>query len=97
MNESGIPIIAIDIPSGLMGEDNSQNDTDSIIKASFTLTLQFPKLSFFFAENEIFTGSWEVLPIGIHPGRDSQNRNGVALYRYGNGCFAEENKKEVLA
>ncbi len=67
MNNSGIPIIAIDIPSGLMGEDNSKNDGDSIIKASVTLTLQFPKLSFFFAENEIFTGKWEVLPIGIHP------------------------------
>lgn len=67
MNDSGIPIIAIDIPSGLMGEDNARNGRDSIIKANLTLTLQFPKLSFFFAENEIYTGKWEVLPIGIHP------------------------------
>jgi ADP-dependent NAD(P)H-hydrate dehydratase / NAD(P)H-hydrate epimerase len=68
MNNSGVPIVAIDIPSGLMGEDNSLNDKDSIIKADITLTLQFPKLSFFLAENEIFIGKWEVLPIGIHPG-----------------------------
>jgi NAD(P)H-hydrate epimerase len=67
MNEAGVQIIAIDIPSGLMGEDNALNDRDSIIKAEITLTLQFPKLSFFFAENEQFTGKWEVLPIGIHP------------------------------
>jgi ADP-dependent NAD(P)H-hydrate dehydratase / NAD(P)H-hydrate epimerase len=67
LNNSGVPIIAIDIPSGLMGEDNSLNDRSSIIKADFTLTLQFPKLSFLFSENEDFVGEWEVLPIGIHP------------------------------
>ncbi|KPK84643.1 MAG: hypothetical protein AMS27_09390 [Bacteroides sp. SM23_62_1] len=59
--------ISIDIPSGLFGEDNSKNKTENIIKATHTLTLQFPPLSFFFAENEEFTGSWAVLPIGLHP------------------------------
>lgn len=67
INDSGVTIISIDIPSGLMGEDNSQNDPASIIKADYTLTLQFPKLSFFFGENEPFVGVWEVLSIGIHP------------------------------
>jgi ADP-dependent NAD(P)H-hydrate dehydratase / NAD(P)H-hydrate epimerase len=67
MNDAGVRIIAIDIPSGLMGEDNRLNDTSSIIKADITLALQFPKLSFFFPENEPFVGEWEVLPIGIHP------------------------------
>jgi ADP-dependent NAD(P)H-hydrate dehydratase / NAD(P)H-hydrate epimerase len=67
LNYSGIPIISIDIPSGLMGEDNSGNDPDAIIHAAYTLTFQFPKLSFFFRENEKFTGNWEVLPIGLHP------------------------------
>ncbi|MCX6239135.1 MAG: NAD(P)H-hydrate dehydratase [Bacteroidia bacterium] len=67
LNHSGVPIIAIDIPSGLMGEDNQGNDPDAIIQASYTLTFQFPKLSFFFKENERFTGKWEVLPIGLHP------------------------------
>ncbi len=67
INNSGLKIIAIDIPSGLMGEDNSQNNYDSIIKADYTLTLQFPKLSFFFKENDPCVGKWEVLPIGLHP------------------------------
>ncbi|MEI6677961.1 MAG: NAD(P)H-hydrate dehydratase [Mariniphaga sp.] len=67
LNNSGIPIISIDLPSGLMGEDNCRNDLDSIIQASFTLTFQSPKLSLFFKENERFTGRWEVLPIGLHP------------------------------
>ncbi len=60
-------VVAVDIPSGLMGEDNSQNIPENIVRATFTLTLQFPKICFFFSENERFTGKWEVLPIGLHP------------------------------
>ncbi len=61
------PIISIDIPSGLFGEDNSKNCESNIILADHTLTFQFPKLSFLFAENEIFVGNWHVLDIGLHP------------------------------
>ncbi len=60
-------VVSIDIPSGLMGEDNVSNNPDTIIRADHTLTFQFPKISFLFAENEKFTGKWEVLPIGLHP------------------------------
>lgn len=67
LNHSGLPIISIDIPSGLMGEDNRKNNFKNIVQASYTLTFQFPKLSFFFKENEQFTGKWEVIPIGLHP------------------------------
>jgi|WetSurMetagenome_2_1015567.scaffolds.fasta_scaffold00001_421 ADP-dependent NAD(P)H-hydrate dehydratase / NAD(P)H-hydrate epimerase len=66
INESGCQVIAVDIPSGLSGEDNSENKSDSVIKASYTLSFQFPKLSFLFPENECFTGKWSVLPIGLH-------------------------------
>lgn len=64
INQSGAEIIAVDIPSGLFGEDNESN-TGEIVKASHTLAFQLPKLSFFFAENEIYTGRWHVLPIGL--------------------------------
>ncbi|HEX7584230.1 MAG TPA: NAD(P)H-hydrate dehydratase, partial [Prolixibacteraceae bacterium] len=67
INHSGAKVIAIDIPSGLFGEDNSQNDLSDVIRASQTLTFQFPKLSFLFPENDLFVGDWEVLPIGLHP------------------------------
>lgn len=67
INQSGATIISIDIPSGLFGEDNSGNDLSAIIKASHTLTFQFPKLSFLFPENAQFVGDWTVLPIGLHP------------------------------
>jgi ADP-dependent NAD(P)H-hydrate dehydratase / NAD(P)H-hydrate epimerase len=66
VNKSKAEIIAIDIPSGLFGEDNSTN-TGKIIQAKQTLTFQFPKLSFFYAGNEKYVGNWYVLPIGLHP------------------------------
>ena len=67
MNYAGLPIVSIDMPSGLMGEDNGGIDTDIIIHATYTLTLEFPKLSFFFKENNQFTGKWELIPIDLHP------------------------------
>lgn len=67
INISEATIISIDIPSGLFGEDNSYNDLSAIIRATHTLTFQFPKISFLFHENLQFTGKWEVLPIGLSP------------------------------
>lgn len=67
INNLSCKVVAIDIPSGLMGEDNSGNRPESIIRADYTLTFQFPKISFLFPENEHYTGKWEVLPIGLHP------------------------------
>lgn len=66
-NQGTNTIISIDIPSGLMGENNSNNVSGNIVRADFTLTFQFPKLSFLFSENEEFVGEWEVLSIGLHP------------------------------
>ncbi len=66
INKSGNKVIAIDVPSGLMGEDNTQNIIENIIKANKTLTLEFPKLAFFFPENESFTGKFEIIPIYLH-------------------------------
>jgi len=66
INENALEIISIDNPSGLFGEDNSEN-SGSIIKATITLTFQFPNVAFFFADNEAYFGRWFVLDIGLHP------------------------------
>jgi len=68
LNKSKADIIAIDIPSGLFGENNSGNDFENIIKAKYTLSFQFPGLSFFFPESGSYVGEWQVLPIGLHEG-----------------------------
>lgn len=65
LNNTGATIISIDIPSGLFGEDNTKNDYESIVSASYTLSFQFPKISFMFEENAKYLGEWEVLPIGL--------------------------------
>ncbi|HOV83745.1 MAG TPA: NAD(P)H-hydrate dehydratase [Paludibacteraceae bacterium] len=66
INASGKTVIAIDIPSGLAGEEN-RDLSKPIVRANYTFSFQFPKLSFFFPENEPFVGKWEILDIGIHP------------------------------
>ncbi|HYQ56340.1 MAG TPA: NAD(P)H-hydrate dehydratase, partial [Draconibacterium sp.] len=45
----------------------------------YTLTLQFPKISFLFPENECFVGQWEVLPIGLHPDGISETPSPYSL------------------
>jgi NAD(P)H-hydrate epimerase len=67
INQSGARVISVDIPSGLFGEDNRYNNPEGIIKASITLSFQFPKLAFMFPENHNYVGEWHVLEIGIHP------------------------------
>lgn len=65
INNSGSVVVSVDIPSGLFGEDNSSNNPEGIIRAGYTLSFQFPKLSFLFPENYDYTGEWHILPIGI--------------------------------
>jgi NAD(P)H-hydrate epimerase len=67
INQSGATVISIDIPSGLFGEDNTRNDLSAIIRATYTLTFEFPKISFLLPENNQFVGNWQVLPIGLSP------------------------------
>ena len=67
INERARTIVSVDIPSGLFGEDNSDNDPDGVVRADYTITFQFPFLSFFFRENEPFVGRWRVQDIGLHP------------------------------
>lgn len=65
INASPATVVAIDIPSGLMGEENPSHASSAIVHADLTLSLQFPKLSFLFAENEPYVGEWQVLDIGL--------------------------------
>jgi len=65
INAHSIFTLAIDIPSGLYGDCNTDN-CGAIIKANVTLSLQFPKLSFFFPKYGYFAGHWVIIPIGLH-------------------------------
>ena len=65
INASPAHVVAIDVPSGLMGEDNTYNIAAHIVRADLTLSLQLPKLAFLFAENETYVGEWRLLDIGL--------------------------------
>lgn len=65
VNASPAQVVSIDIPSGLMGEDNTYNVRANILNADLTLTFQLPKLAFLFPENAKHVGRWEALDIGL--------------------------------
>lgn len=65
INASPAQVVSIDIPSGLMTEDNTYNVRTNIIRANLTLTLQLPKLSFLFPENQMYIGRLKVLDIRL--------------------------------
>lgn len=62
INSLGNTVISIDMPSGLFSETATKG---ICVKANYTLSFELPKLSFFFPENEIFTGFWEIKSIGL--------------------------------
>jgi len=57
------PVIAIDIPSGLLADTSSVGYP--VVKAMHTLSFQCLKMAFLMAENEPFTGAIHVLDIGL--------------------------------
>jgi ADP-dependent NAD(P)H-hydrate dehydratase / NAD(P)H-hydrate epimerase len=65
INSLHFPVIAIDIPSGLAMNDNTAFDKKNIIRATFTLTFETPKLSFLFADNADYVGEFSILDIGL--------------------------------
>ena len=78
INSSSNTVISIDIPSGLFDADNNLNN-GAIIHANYTLTLQIPKLAFFFSENEIYVGEWILVDIGLHPKAIRNAETNIAL------------------
>lgn len=66
INQQPATIISIDVPTGLYCDELNSIE-DIIIKADYTFTFQFPKLSFMFPETAECVGKFSVLDIGIHP------------------------------
>ncbi len=68
INSSGALVISIDIPSGLFADKHTDDKEGAVIQADYTLSFEFPKLSFLFPENDSRVGEWEILPIGLDRG-----------------------------
>lgn len=63
--------IAIDLPSGLLADEATNGHP--VIAATHTLAFQCPRLAFMMAENELYTGNWGILDIGLHPSFDTSS------------------------
>nr|WP_321407915.1 NAD(P)H-hydrate dehydratase [uncultured Carboxylicivirga sp.] len=65
INSTNNSVVSIDVPSGLYCENNSAENLQTCVKASYTITFQIPKLAFFFSDSEAYVGNWEVVDIGL--------------------------------
>lgn len=63
MNQSRLPIVALDLPSGLNAA--SGNVMGSAVKASMTLTMGLAKPGFFVGEGTDVIGALRIIPIGF--------------------------------
>lgn len=65
INQSPCQVVSIDLPSGLLPEDNSFNIRANIIRADVTLTLQQKKLAMMLTDMQQYLGDIEVLDIRL--------------------------------
>lgn len=65
INQSPCKVVSIDLPSGLMTEDNTYNIRANIVHADLTLTIQQKKLCMLFADNQHCLGRVKVLDIRL--------------------------------
>jgi len=65
VNASAATVVSVDVPSGLMAEDNGANVSSNIVHADHTITFHAPKLAFLFPDNAPYVGRWHVVSIGL--------------------------------
>ncbi len=73
INGSGLPVVAVDIPSGING--TTAEVMGSAVRADLTVTMALPKTGSVFYPGKAFCGSLEVVDIGI-PG-EIMNGSGI--------------------
>ena len=67
INQCKCKVVSIDLPSGLMTEDNTYNIRQNIVRADLTLTIQQLKLSMLMADCQQYLGEVRVLDIRLSP------------------------------
>ena len=63
INKAETTVVSIDMPSGLYMD--KQNETTTIVNATYTASFQIPKLAFMFPQNHEYVGDWYILYIGL--------------------------------
>jgi len=65
INATRAEVVSIDMPSGLMCEDNTFNTPSAIVRATHTLTMGRLKLAQILADNQPYVGELHCLDIGL--------------------------------
>ena len=68
INQSGIPVVAVDTPSGLNGETGKV--TEPCVKADLTVTFGLPKIGQVLYPGKAYCGFLEIVDIGFPSGLD---------------------------
>lgn len=63
INHSEALVVSVDIASGLFCD--SYNASENIVRPDYTVTFQYPKLSFFLPSNALYTGELVIVNIGL--------------------------------
>lgn len=67
INQANATVFSIAAPSGLLSKDNTTNNKRNIVKATNTILLQQPPLSFYFPENQVYFGDISIVDLEAYP------------------------------
>ncbi len=84
INKSGNKVVSIDIPSGICG--GFQQNNDAIIKADITLAVEIPAIALLLAENVQYTGRLIIVDAGIYEHEKALQK---VPFDYINGKYVE--------
>lgn len=65
INDSGVPVVAIDMPTGLHAEEAAHATVDNIVHATVTLAQTAPRLTFMLRDYADAVGEWKVISTGV--------------------------------
>lgn len=67
INAAQTEVLSIDMPSGLMCEDNTLNSPSAIVRASVTITIGLPKLALLLTDTQRFVGKLYIADLNYEP------------------------------
>ncbi|MGI4833836.1 MAG: NAD(P)H-hydrate dehydratase [Janthinobacterium lividum] len=67
LNESGVRVLAVDVPSGLLADAPQPDPAAPVVQATYTVSFGLPKLAFLLPQNARYVGQWFVEDIQLSP------------------------------
>lgn len=80
INQSRLPVLALDIPSGLNGDNGETYRPDSAVRAKWTITFGLPKRGMFLSRGAGLRGELSVADIGLGEVADEAKDNAINVY-----------------